>query len=505
MDLGTFRAMAGRMPRRNRLARAAWVSLLVACAGAEKASARPDANPGLLADDLARAMADAAAHATDQEMDLLLHNPGDDAVLRGPPPAEGCGVITPRFGAALAWCRAWGLPLATAAPPLQAALYHVLETALSPGGYQIVLAIMNRQRLLAEQEDFAAPASEAWVDDVYAQYNATGQLVELEDVALYSNVTHRLVGGTFTSNTSSLSSNRLQWQWGGAGLEGRVKQWDDYALALFGSSATFDEGDIGLRFEGHHVSLNIFIKRNGTTVQGTPYVTPLFLGAAPMLVTPAPNDPTMTYADSTWRWKQGQTLLTNLASAVRGFLQAIPSEAREAAAIPVEQLLLADGVVSVPPMNLTSPPSWMVVSLSADAPNTTAFFASHPSVALEISELTAVAKHRLGQLFEAFADIPDSSAAVGLAHAYSAVETLTLSWTSGDALEDPWSPLWFLIEAGPPPGTDDGGSALIIEYLQTEQFQVSEDGVVANHVHAMMRHAHDANPMHAHHHAEHSG
>ena len=102
MDLGTFRAMAGRMPRRNRLARAAWVSLLVACAGAEKASARPDANPGLLADDLARAMADAAARATEQEMDLLLHNPGDDAVLRGPPPAEGCGVITPRFGAALA-------------------------------------------------------------------------------------------------------------------------------------------------------------------------------------------------------------------------------------------------------------------------------------------------------------------------------------------------------------------------------------------------------------------
>lgn len=457
----------------------------------------------LWTDDLARAMAAATSLvANDQrELDLLLHDPADaDQVRRGPPPADGCGVFTPRFGAALAWCRAWGLPLATVTPKVQAALFHVLEKALSPGGYQTVLAIMNRQRLLAEQEDFAKPTSETWINDIDAQYNSTNQLVDLADVTLYTNVSHRLIGGTFTSNTSSFEDNRLQWQWGGAGLDGRVKQWEDYALALFASSPSFDDGDIGLRFEGHHVSVNIFVKRDGTKYEGV-HATPLFLGAAPMLVTPVPDD-TMTYASSTWLWKQGQTLLTNLAAAVREFLLALPAEKSEAAIIPVAELLAADGISTVPPMNLASPPSWMVVSLTKEAPNSTLFFASHPSMTLQRSDLSIVAQYRLGQLLSAFADIHDNKIAAGLRASFANTTEITLSF-SGGALDDPWSPQWLLVQASPPKASGDDDDTLLVEYLQTEQFQVSEDGVMANHVHAMVRRKGDDDVMHAHHAASH--
>ena len=85
---------------------------------------------------------------TDEQKAKVLYEFTDKARTTGTDTAN-----TPSFCAVLAWCVGWGLTQCSLTYPQHVALQRLLSSALSDAGYQTLLAVMNRNRVIGELED----------------------------------------------------------------------------------------------------------------------------------------------------------------------------------------------------------------------------------------------------------------------------------------------------------------------------------------------------------------
>lgn len=90
-----------------------------------------------------------------------------------------------------------------------------------------------------------------------------------------------------------------------------------YYLALFGEPST--RTPWGMRFEGHHLSINLTFSAEDAVPQVA--ITPMFFGSSPMIIPPAPEDKNSNYTN--WQQQEGQQLLAREAWLAKSFIRAL--------------------------------------------------------------------------------------------------------------------------------------------------------------------------------------
>jgi len=274
-----------------------------------------------------------------------------------------------------------------------------------------------------------------------------------------------VVGG---AKTFLESGTTVDWTWDALpGLEARYKQFCDYAIALFGTPGS---DRWGLRFEGHHVTVNLTFLKSGDG-QVEVHATPLFFGAFPMII---PEDP--YGADdiaSQWHWAKGQVLMLGLMHHLRQFWESVPDEVRKGAFIG------ADLIDQARPLVLDTPTSSLVAALTPEVDRHA--ITSYPHVTVAANELGEKALWHLRQAFLLYtgAMSPD----VGLHYlrkfdrAIDDKQMLTLAWAGGS-----------LDANGSHHYTYAVVNDLLLEVLQSNQYTVQHDPKFSgNHLHTMLR------------------
>ena len=224
------------------------------------------------------------------------------------------------FCADLAWCAGRGVPQCDMTYGQKAAMHAVLNAALSEGGYQTVVSVVNQQRDIGELEHMGGgEASLSLVSQMWQRMietnasmdmgsNASVSFWELADslgVDL-SNVSYMATAGKRPDSKASAlphaGANRLvdgssiSWDWSlPPGFLARLGQFCGYSLALYlEDPRSFRDGDaFAIRFQGHHVDINILVQhdRNGEVhVQNTPLMVGSFPAQAPPFYLQQAND-----------------------------------------------------------------------------------------------------------------------------------------------------------------------------------------------------------------------
>jgi hypothetical protein len=116
----------------------------------------------------------------------------------------------------------------------------------------------------------------------------------------------------------------------------------NYYIAFFGEPASMSPW--GIRFEGHHLSLNLTFSGDGQAPEAS--VAPMFFGSSPMIV---PASPAVAEGEANpyprWRQEEGQQLLHREAWLARSFLASLEAQTIEPgtwSALP--DVVLAGGV-----------------------------------------------------------------------------------------------------------------------------------------------------------------
>ena len=253
---------------------------------------------------------------------------------------------TPSFCGVVAWCRSQGLGQGAMGQAQLFSLHRLLRHSLSSGGYQSLLSVLNRQRVIGEMEA---------VVDTTAVKRAAEQEPEAraDTIQAFPQLARPTLRDWYPSigGMTPLPDSQLKWSWNPPGAAIRRKQFDDYSLLISGDPG---EGNRwGLRFEGHHLSINLTFMRdqNGNfQVAGTP----LFLGAFPMVVPASPS--TLLDLQSQWQWTQGQSMLYGAAQNLRQFWQSMPEPNRDQAKIP------NDRFDQVSPLLADTPPNYLITA-----------------------------------------------------------------------------------------------------------------------------------------------
>lgn len=373
---------------------------------------------------------------------------------------------TESFCAVLQWCPiGWGVPIVDMDVHQRTALHALLERALSAGGYQTLLAILNRNRIVGEMED----VGDATVVDHVRR--ADPAAAGAESIFEFSGLEpdspapwYPVVGG---AKTFSATGTTVEWSWDPPGLKERYHQFGDYTIAIFGRP-----GDDGwaLRFEGHHISINLTMQKDkdGTYAVNA---TPLFLGAVPIVV---PVDPYAPEDISTqWHWTSGQVMMLGVVHHLREFWRNVPDDVRRGAFIG------ANLFEQAPPLVLDTPPSSLVAGLSAVV-NQRAIDA-YPHVTIDARGLSEKALWNLRQAFACYTGAMNPNVGPGYLSRFDQAvrdgKTLTLSWAGGS-----------LEELGTHHYTYAVVDDLLLEVLQSNQYSVQQDRkFVGNHLHTMLR------------------
>ena len=244
----------------------------------------------------------------------------------------------------------------------------------------------------------------------------------------------------------------------------RWHQFEQYAVAIFGTPAN---KAWAIRLEGHHLSVNLTLLREGT--QWQVHGTPLFIGAFPIIVPPPVG---ATALDNPLTWQQGQHLGLGLTSSMRRFWLAVPDRLRRQAKRG------PDGFPQRPPLANETPAAPMLTAL-AIRPDA-GLIDRGPHAALPVAKLTADARRPLTALYtELFATLHPAVAASYLRRLEGALRAgrMRATWAGGD-LTDPGSQHFTSIAVGP----------FLVEMLQTPQYSVASPRVPwSNHLHVMLR------------------
>lgn len=159
------------------------------------------------------------------------------------------------------------------------ALNNVLMKSYSSAGYSRAIQTMNREGLLEEMENAHRADPEK----------------------------HPVIGSPDSPDWSPPPYRRSS----------------DYYVAIFGEPTVAEVPSLanpwGIRFEGHHLSLNLTF--DGTNTQANMVGTPMFFGSSPMIV---PQSPSLKEGEYTrWQTEEGQQMLNREAWLARSFLQSL--------------------------------------------------------------------------------------------------------------------------------------------------------------------------------------
>ena len=437
------------------------ILLMISCE--EKAAKRPgDAglDVQLYADEVAQAAQALIKLTPAQQRDSLVYPFDSDERVEGKETDR-----TPSFCAVLAWCLpGWGLQVGDLNQEQLVAMHKMLNLALSPGGYQTLLAVINRQRIIGEMEDVSESQTirDAMHNHPHDHASSIFDLVEDEPDSLFY---PSLAGGKKT-DTSAF----VKWIWDPIpGLKGRWKQFNQYTLAIFGEPDS--GGEWGFRFEGHHITVNMTFVPDPTTGAIKVHATPLFFGAFPLVI-PAPPYAKTDPAPQ-WNWEKGQLMMFSVAHHLRQFWLAVPETLRDQAFISSESF------PQTPPLEVDTPLPFMISSL--DPSVDTSRIKSYPHIEIRTDELTAEARWHLKQAYLFYLGAMNPNIGTGyvarLDQALAPGQPLTLSW-AGKSLEVVGSHHYSYVVVG----------SLLLEFLQSNQFVVQHNPeVTGNHLHSMLR------------------
>lgn len=369
---------------------------------------------------------------------------------------------TPAFCAVLAWCvPGWGVETGTLSFEQRRRFEDVLLAALGGAGYELVSAVRNRHQVIGLLEDRSNPhlieaagrllpgRTFADLEQLVAALRASGFEPPAEDQQRPS------IGG--------LNAGAENWRWSAPGSRERWRQFENFAIAIFGRPG---DRAWAVRIEGHHLSLNLTILQDGSSWQV--HATPLFLGVFPVVM---PESLQGTLEDPL-TWQRGQASGLGLIRHARGFWQAVPDAARQAARRRPETL-----PQRAPLLNETPTASMLTaLEIKPEAGGIT----RGPHLSLPLQQLSPAARARLSALMDEL--LSSLSPAVANIYRQRVARALregriVATWAGG-SLDDMGSQHFSALTFGP----------FLIEMLQTPQYSVAAPGVPwANHLHVMLR------------------
>ncbi|WP_036483225.1 DUF3500 domain-containing protein [Myxosarcina sp. GI1] len=304
-----------------------------------------------------------------------------------------------------------GLRLSQLNAKQKIALNNVLMKSYSSAGYSRAIQTMNREGLLQEMED---------------AYRADPKK-------------HPVIGSPLVSDWTPPPYRRSS----------------DYYVAIFGEPVAATEplsaNPWGIRFEGHHLSLNLTF--NGSGVRPQINAMPMFFGSSPTIVPQSPTPEAGEY--SQWHNEEGQQLLHREAWLARSFLQSL------------DQRAIARGAWSVLPdvdlLGGTAVPLDAASYLDGEKPG------------IPVAELTPLQQRLLWDFVDEFWQIQANSEKID---EYALKQSIADSrvWWYGDR-HDEHGELYFRIQS----------DRYLIELLQSNTFGLVSDDVEANHIHSSFR------------------
>ncbi len=392
---------------------------------------------------------------------------------------------TEAFCAVLQWCPlGWGITVGSMNARQRTALHALLNRAMSPGGYQALVAVLNRNRVIGEMEDAGDGGVVRRILDTDPATQGAESVFDVAPNPDPPKPWYPVVGG---AKEFLGTGTTIDWSWDKPpGLAARYEQFSNYTIGIFG-----DPGGSAwaIRFEGHHITFNLtFHKDDDGRVEV--HSTPMFFGAFPMIV---PEDP--FGADDMakqWHWTTGQVLMLGVVHHLREFWRGLPESVRG------EAFIGADVMEQAPPLLLDTPASSMIAALSPSVDQQA--IAAYPHIVTSAAEFSEPALWNLRQAFAFYTGAMNPSIGPDYLErfdrAVQAGESLTLAWAGGD-----------LAAVGSHHYTYAVVGDLLLEVLQSNQYSVQHDPeVTGNHLHTMLR---DLSfdwddPMRRHHHDDHT-
>lgn len=304
-----------------------------------------------------------------------------------------------------------GLRLSQLSAKQKIALNNVLMKSYSSSGYSRAIQTMNREGILQEMEDAHRAEPE--------KYGVVGSPLVPD----------------WTPPAERSSSN--------------------YYIAIFGEPAVAKDyrsaKPWGIRFEGHHLSLNLTFDGRGTRPQVN--AMPMFFGSSPTIVPQSPPPEAGKY--SQWRNLEGQQLLHREAWLARSFLQSLDDKA------------ISQGAWSVLPD--------VVLMGGADVPLDAASYLSNEKQGIQVAQLTPLQQNLLWDFALDFWQLQGNANKID---EYALKQSLAKSrvWWYGDR-NDEHGELYFRVQS----------DRYLIELLQSNTFGVVSDDIEANHIHSSFR------------------
>ena len=229
----------------------------------------------------------------------------------------------------------------------------------------------------------------------------------------------------------------------------------DFYVAIFGEPATASDSLLanswGIRFEGHHLSLNLTF--DGTSARPQINAMPMFFGSSPTIVPKSPTPEEGEYPQ--WQTQEGQQLLHREAWLARSFLQSLDEEAT-----------VKGAWSTLPDVDLLGG-----TDVSVDA----ASYLDGEKPGIPVSELTFLQQRLLWDFVNEFWQMQGNRSTID---EYALKQSLDNSrvWWYGER-NDEHGELYFRVQS----------ERYLIELLQSNTFGVVSDDVKANHIHASFR------------------
>ncbi|MFY1599731.1 DUF3500 domain-containing protein [Micromonospora sp. WMMD737] len=386
---------------------------------------------------------------------------GSEARTRGQDTTQ-----TEAFCAVLQWCPlGWGVTIGSMDTAQRAAAHALLNRAMSAGGYQALLAVLNRNRVIGEMEDVADGDVIRRILDADPEASGAQSVFDLAPDPDPARPWYPVVGGAKEFLGTGIA---IDWSWGvPPGLDGRYEQFANYTIGIFGNPG---DQAWAIRFEGHHIAVNLtFHKNDAGQVQVNS--TPMFFGAFPMIIPEAPFDDGDT--DKQWRWTEGQVLMLGVVHHLREFWRSVSEQARR------DGFIGTDLMEQAPPLVLDTPASSMIAALSPTVDRRA--IEAYPHIQISATDLAEPALWNLRQAFAFYTGAMNPSIGPGYLARFDDVVrdggNLTLAWAGGT-----------LDEIGSHHYTYAVVDDLLLEVLQSNQFSVQHDpDVTGNHLHTMLR------------------
>ena len=232
----------------------------------------------------------------------------------------------------------------------------------------------------------------------------------------------------------------------------------DFYVAIFGEPAAVENPLLavpwGIRFEGHHLSLNLTF--DGQSTQPKMGTMPMFFGASPMIV---PQSPSVEEGNYTrWQTQEGQQLLHRETWLARSFLRSLDDE------------IMKDGAWSALPH--------VELKGGADVPLNAASYLEGEKSGIPVDELNTLQKSLLWDYIHEYLQM-QPNLEVNEASLRQSLNNARV-WWFGDR-DDDHSELYLRVQS----------DRYLIELLQSNTFGVVSSDVEANHVHISFRDLHN--------------